>query len=417
MNMDQKLQADWLADAAVQQVFDLLGSEDEMVWVVGGAVRNTLIDVPVKDVDFATTCRPDVMLERARNAGVRAIPTGIEHGTVTLVIGKATFEVTTLRRDIETDGRHAKVTFTRDLKEDASRRDFTINALYADRNGMLSDPCGGLNDIDPVVIRFIGDAEERIAEDYLRSLRFYRFFAYYGQFRPDAAGIKATAKLKDGLDHLSAERIWQEMSRLFAAPDPSRALLWMRQAGVLTAILPESENWGIDEIHGLIATEQALDWGVDAVLRLMAVLPPNDERMTGLAKRWKLPNAVRDRMLAWATQPDIEPAIDDAAFARLLYRHTPQAIIDRLRLDVAKRRARQSNDFTAMGELARMTMLLDKAIDWQRPDLPVKGQDFVERGYEQGKALGDALKSVEDKWVKSGFTLKRDALLAMIKDS
>lgn len=411
---DVKLDADWLKDAAVQQVFDLLGRDGENAWAVGGAVRNTLLGVAVKDVDFATTCTPDIMLERARAANIKAVPTGIEHGTVTLVIGKQAFEVTTLRSDVATDGRHAQVAFTRDMAEDASRRDFTINALYVDPDGNLSDPCGGLGDIDPVVIRFIGDAEARIAEDYLRSLRFYRFFAYYGQFRPDAAGIKATAKLKAGLDQLSAERIWQEMSRLFAAPDPSRALLWMRQAGVLTAVLPESENWGIDEIHGLMAAEQALGWAPDAVLRLMAVVPSNEERMDGLAKRWKLSNSVRDRLLAWAAQPDIDPTIEDAAFARLLYRQNPQAIVDTLRLDVAKRRARQSSDFTAMGELARMTMLLEKAVDWQRPVLPVKGQDLVELGFEQGKPLGDALKALEDEWVASGFSLTRDVLLGKV---
>ncbi|MGB7430939.1 MAG: CCA tRNA nucleotidyltransferase [Ahrensia sp.] len=411
---DKKLTADWLADVAVQQVFDLLGNDGEEVWAVGGAVRNTLLSVGVKDIDFATTCTPDVMLARARAAEVKAVPTGIDHGTITLVIGKKTFEVTTLRSDVATDGRHAQVVFTRNMAEDASRRDFTINALYVDRDGTLLDPCDGLRDIDPVVIRFIGDAEARIQEDYLRSLRFYRFFAWFGQFRPDAAGIKATAKLKAGLDQLSAERIWQEMSRLLAAPDPSRALLWMRQAGVLTAVLPESENWGIDEIHGLIAAEQALGWLPDAVLRLMAVVPSNEERMAALAKRWKLSNSVRDRLLAWATQPDIAPTIDDGAFARLLYRHNQQAIIDTLRLDVAKRRARQSSDFTAMGELARMTMLLEKAVDWKRPVLPVSGQDFAVRGYEQGKALGEALKALEDEWVASGFSLTRDALLSKI---
>lgn len=411
MKTGETLQADWLAQDAVRKVFDLLDSDGETAWIVGGAVRNTLLGAPVKDIDFATTCTPQVILERARQTGVKAVPTGIDHGTVTLVIGKQTFEATTLRADVATDGRHATVAFTRDVREDAARRDFTVNALYVDRHGVLTDPCGGLDDIDPVVIRFIGDAEARICEDYLRSLRFYRFFAWYGQFRPDAAGIKATAKLKDGLAQLSAERIWQEMSRLFAAPDPSRALLWMRQAGVLTAILPESENWGIDEIHGMMATEQALEWQPDAVLRLMAIVPPNHERMAQLAKRWKLPNAVRDRLLAWADQPVIAPEIDDAGFARLLYRGNQQAIIDMMRLDVAKRRARQSSDFSAMGELARMTMLLDKARDWKRPVLPVKGQDLVERGYVEGKQLGDALKAAEDAWVRSDFKLDRDALL------
>ncbi|RVC41275.1 CCA tRNA nucleotidyltransferase, partial [Mesorhizobium sp. M4B.F.Ca.ET.088.02.2.1] len=223
----------------------------------------------------------------AEAAGFKTVPTGIEHGTVTAIAGGKTYEVTTLRADIETDGRRAKVSFGRDWKLDAERRDFTINALYAEADGNVVDLVGGIADIAARRLRFIGDAEARIREDYLRILRFFRFFAWYGDGRPDAEGLKACARLKDGLGQLSAERIWSELKKLLSAPDPSRALLWMRQAGVLTSVLPESEKWGIDAIHGLIRTEKDLGWAADPLLRLEAMVPPDAARMKTLAERLK----------------------------------------------------------------------------------------------------------------------------------
>ena len=190
-----------------------------------------------------------------------------------------------LRADVETDGRRAKVSFGRDWKLDAERRDFTINALYAEADGTVVDLVGGIADIEARRLRFIGDAEARIREDYLRILRFFRFFAWYGDGRPDAEGLKACARLKEGLGQLSAERVWSELKKLLSAPDPSRALLWMRQAGVLTSVLPESEKWGIDAIHGLTKAEKDLGWTPDPLLRLEAIVPPDAARMKTLAER------------------------------------------------------------------------------------------------------------------------------------
>ncbi len=234
----------WLQDAAVQRVFALLNADGGEGRVVGGAVRNALMGAPISDVDFATTNLPQVVMERAAAAGIKAVPTGIDHGTVTLVIDGRGFEVTTLRQDVETDGRRAKVSFGTDWQADAERRDFTINALYATADGDVVDLVNGLPDIETKTLRFIGDAHQRIAEDYLRVLRFFRFFAYCGSGRPDADGLRASARAKDKLDSLSAERVWSELRKLLAAPDPSRALLWMRTSGVLTAVLPETEKMG-----------------------------------------------------------------------------------------------------------------------------------------------------------------------------
>jgi poly(A) polymerase len=223
----------WFQDPRLTRVFSLLNADGGEGRVVGGAVRNSLMDLPVSDIDIATTLRPEAVMERAAEAGIKAVPTGLQHGTVTLVIDGKPFEVTTLRTDVETDGRHAKVAFSTDWKGDAERRDLTINALYADAKGEVVDLVGGLADIETRNIRFIGDAATRISEDYLRVLRFFRFFAYYGSGRPDAAGLKASAAARSKLSTLSAERVWSELRKLLSAKDPGRALLWMRTVATL----------------------------------------------------------------------------------------------------------------------------------------------------------------------------------------
>ena len=225
-------------------------------------------------MDIATTCLPDEVTKRAEANGFKCVPTGIAHGTVTVVVEGTPYEVTTLRADMATDGRRAEVAFGRDWKVDAARRDFTVNGLYADLDGRVIDLVGGIADIKSRTIRFIGDPEARIREDHLRILRFFRFFAWYGKGRPDAEGLKACARLKETVKQLSAERVWAELKKLLSAPDPSRALLWMRQSGVLSVALPESEKWGIDAVHGLVAAERDLSWPRDPLLRLMSIIPP-----------------------------------------------------------------------------------------------------------------------------------------------
>lgn len=281
----------WFRQPALRRVLDLLNADGGEARIAGGAVRNALMGVPAGDVDIATTLVPQEVVARAKAAGIKAVPTGIEHGTVTLVASGTPFEVTTLRRDVETDGRRAQVAFGTDWQQDAERRDLTINALYATADGEVVDLVGGLPDIETKTVRFIGDADQRIAEDHLRILRFFRFFAFYGGGRPDADGLRACARAKDKLAVLSAERVWSETKKLLAAPDPFRALLWMRQSGVLSAILPETEKWGIDTIPALVATEQALQWDPDPLLRLSAMVPPDAERLSALAQRLRLSRA------------------------------------------------------------------------------------------------------------------------------
>lgn len=403
--------AEWLDDEALQRLLAMLNAGGEEARIAGGAVRNALLGEAVADVDIATTTTPEETIRRAEAGGFRVAPTGIEHGTVTVIADGRGHEVTTLRADVETDGRRAKVVFGRDWKADAERRDFTINALYADADGTVVDFVGGLADIESRTLRFIGDAETRIREDHLRILRFFRLFAWYGHGRPDAEGLKACARLKDGLDKLSAERVWAELKKLLSAYDPSRALLWMRQAGVLSKALPESEKWGIDAIHGLVAAERDLGWGADAMLRLEAMVPPDQERMAGLAARLKLSNAEGDRLRSWAGAPKPAPGATESDLAKMLYRAGRQPVVDRLRLGLASARGRAAESNEALIEAGDYSRQLKYAAAWKAPKFPLKGADLQAIGVPAGPEMGKLLKRLEDAWVDADFRLDGGALL------
>lgn len=403
--------AGWLDDALVKRIFAALAADGGEARVVGGAVRNALLDEPVSDIDFATTHLPDRSSALLEAAGFRVVPTGIDHGTVMAVADGRGFEITTLRADIATDGRHAEVRFGVDWKADAERRDFTINALYCRADGAVVDDVGGLADIGTRTLRFIGQAETRITEDYLRILRFFRFFAQYGAGRPDGDGLRAVAKLKSGLDRLSAERIWTELKKLFSAEDPSRALLWMRQTGVLTVVLPETDKWGIDAVQGLVAARQAFDWPVDPILLLEAVTPPDEARRTAMATRLKVSTAERERLVAHAMQPALDPAMSEARLEKTLYRGDQAAILDHLRIALASRRAEAGALDSAVLHLARLAKF---AADYRRPTLPVSGKDLIDHGISAGPELGHTLRTLETLWVDSGFALTREALLARL---
>ncbi len=399
--------AAWLADADLQRLLAGLNRDGEEARIAGGAVRNTLLGVPVTDIDIATTAEPREVMRRAEALGYRTVPTGIAHGTVTVIAGGRPFEVTTLREDVETDGRHARVRYGRDWEVDARRRDFTINGLYALADGTVIDHVGGLADLELRRLRFIGDPEARIREDYLRILRFFRLFARYGEGRPDAAALKACARLKAGLDGLSAERVWSELKLLLSTRDPARALLWMRQTGVLTQILPETERWGMDSVHDLIAAEQALGWEPDALLRLETMLPPRVSVVEGLARRLKLSRHEARRLGDWARAETVAPDLSGPELRRLLYRNGNSGLADRIRLDLARELAR---DNPAGVEGYRR--LLDEALRWQAPRLPVSGRDLRSIGMEPGEAMGRMLAKLEEAWIASDFSLDRQELLA-----
>ncbi|MDQ0321240.1 poly(A) polymerase [Pararhizobium capsulatum DSM 1112] len=405
----------WFSAPALRRVFDLLNADGGEVRVVGGAVRNSLMGLQASDIDMATTLLPQEVMARASTAGIKAVATGIEHGTVTLIIDGKPFEVTTLRRDVETDGRHAEVAFGTDWKVDAERRDLTINALYADAAGEVIDLVGGLADIESRTVRFIGEAEKRVAEDYLRVLRFFRFFAWYGSGRPDADGLRACARARSKLSGLSAERVWAEMKKLLSAEDPGRALLWMRQAGVLTEVVPESEKWGIDAIPGLIAAERAFGWKPDPLLRLASIVPPNAERLAEMAKRLRVSKAETAFFAAWAASPTIPAAIADTAFDRMLYRNGAAGLVTRLKLAAAVTRQKTEGDLSLLAETARLKRLLARAEAWEKPVLPVSGADVLEAGVPAGPRVGELLQRLEDGWVDGNFNADRATLVARLK--
>ncbi len=406
----------WFRDKALHRVLSLLDADGGEGRVVGGAVRNSLMGLPVADIDIATTLLPEVVVERAEAAGIKAVPTGIAHGTVTLVIDGKPFEITTLRRDVETDGRRAVVAFSRDWLADAERRDLTINALYASADGEVVDLVGGLADLERRNIRFIGDAATRIAEDHLRILRFFRFFAYYGSGRPDADGLRACAAAKSKISMLSAERVWSEMKKLLAAPDPGRALLWMRQIGILTEVLPETEKWGIDAIPGLIAAEQALGWPAEPLLRLAAIVPPDAARLAKLAGRLRLSKAEGAYLQVWANAPIVKDDISEAAFDRLLYRHDPTGVAVRLKLALAVARSKAEGDFEEMARVARLGRLLERMAKWKKPAFPLNGADALAAGVDAGPRVGELLGKLEQEWLDGNFAMNRASLLARLKD-
>ena len=402
--MSDKIDQSWLKKPQLQTLLALLQENGEEARVNGGAVRNAIMEMPVNDVDVSTTLVPRDVILRMKAAGHKTVPTGIEHGTVTVIIDGEAYEVTTLRSDVETDGRHATVLYGRDWEVDARRRDLTMNALYCDADGKVYDPLGGMPDILSKTVRFIDDAETRIREDYLRILRFFRFFAWYGEFRPDAEGLKASARLKDELGTLSVERIWQELSKLFAAVDPSRAILWMRQTGVLTAVLPESEKWGIDSLPALMTGEQEHNWSPDPLLRMMAIVPPNPDKMRSLAGRLKLPNKVRDRLIDWAETDMPDADWKQLEFEKWLYRAKQQGAEDRLRLAVVVA------DDAAKKHLRQLKWLKR----YERPVFPIKGQDLLNQGVQAGPQVSEIMKKLENEWIEGGFKKSRDEMLATL---
>lgn len=412
-----RIEADWLHDESLQTILSVLGRDGEEARIVGGAVRNHLLGEPIGDVDIATTCLPEETVRRAEAAGLKTVPTGIEHGTVIIVAAHHGFEATTLREDVETDGRRAKVRFGRDWEADARRRDFTVNALYCEADGTIVDLIGGLDDIPSKTIRFIGEPEERIREDYLRILRFFRFFAWYGAGRPDSHGLLACARLKDGLDGLSMERVWTEMRRLLAAPDPSRAILWMRQTGVLSRVLPESEKWGTDALPGLIAAEKAFGWRADPMLRLASMIPHRAAEAEAVATRWKMANADRDRLTEWAAAPEARPDLSEGAFAKLLYRSKAEAVSDRVRLALALARSKADANPSWLETVAGYARLARFSESWKKPAFPLAGADLKAAGMKPGPEMGRVLRDLEDRWVESGFRLDRQALLDAVGDA
>jgi poly(A) polymerase len=397
----------WVADPATRQVIGALEAKGSPARFVGGCVRNALIGAPIADIDIATPEEPQSVLELLAAAGLKAVPTGIDHGTVTAVASGKSFEITTLRRDVTTDGRRATVAFTRDFGEDAGRRDFTVNAIYADESGLLYDYVGGVSDLLTRRVRFIGDPEARIAEDYLRILRFFRFHAWYGRGNLDPAGFAAAAKLKSGMAQLSAERIAHELLRLLEAPAPMPALAAMGQAGILALVLPEAEH--LERLGRLMAGEMGLGLQPDALLRLAALLPAEPARATALALRLKFSGEMRTRLTQLAEDDGtLMPGLSPVGIRAACYRTGFALYRDRVMLRFAR------NDETAF--VPHWSALIEAVESWPVPRFPLSGADLRARGVPEGVQLGRLLSELEADWIAGDFKSDRVQLLAALDE-
>jgi poly(A) polymerase len=397
--------APWLTSGGTARVLQLLNADGEEARVVGGAVRNALLKLPPGDIDIATTALPDEVMRRARNAGIKSVPTGIEHGTITLVIDGHPYEVTTLREDTETFGRKARVAFGRDWVRDAERRDFTMNGLSVDAMGIVHDYVGGLADVAARRVRFIGDPDQRIAEDYLRILRFFRIHAAFGVGDPDRDGSLACIRGRAGLASLSAERLRIEMLKLLVAHGASAAVLAMVDGGLLQSLIGGVAYTG--PLSAMMAIECELGLKADAIRRLAALTVAVTEDAKRLATRLRLSNAEAKALDSMGHRWWRFAAKSEADARRLLYRLGAERYRDRVLLAWAR-------DGGDVGS-ARWRDLAELPQRWSAPKFPLKAADFIARGLAEGPALGHVLTLAEDAWLAADFPLG-EAALASIAD-
>lgn len=396
----------WMQTASINSLFDALPQGS--LRFVGGCVRNALWGEPVGDIDLACKLEPDAVVKALKAANIRYVPTGLAHGTVTAVIEGRPFEITSLRRDVDTDGRRSTVAYTTDWAEDAQRRDLTMNALYADQSGRIFDPTGqGLADLKARKFRFVGDADMRVQEDYLRILRFFRFLAVYGgQEKVDAASLKACREHQSGLRQLSVERIWMELKKLLSAKNPVRTCHIMLTNGVLEIVLPEANN--VDGLEALVRLEGREGIKPDPLLRIMAMSAREPLQMALLTKRLKMSKVEATRLRSWADD-DAQLSTDMPERQRLaaIYKSGKQVILDRARL-------RAAGDRDAI-QSSRWMVLADLALGWQPPVFPVSGKDLAKAGVPKGPDMGKTLKALEALWIRSGFSSEKPQLLAALK--
>jgi poly(A) polymerase len=388
----KRITAKWLKEPALQRVFAIIAAAGGEARVAGGAVRNAIMGIPVGDVDLATTLSPQKVTEIFMGAGHSVYPTGIDHGTVTVVIDHRSFEITTLRRDVSTDGRRAVVSFTDDWMQDALRRDFTMNALYCDALGKIYDYTNGYQDILRNRIIFVGVASRRIKEDYLRILRYFRFMAVYPNLKADTAGLAACIKLKSGLRTLSAERLAQEMFKLLVGPKAVTVLKMMAVNKVLKNIIPYTEDF---RVVGRLPA--------DPLLRAFVLV--KDPK--ALREDWRLSNDQTKRIETLLDMPAPSPKLRENEQRRILYDVGPQAWADGVLVTWAKSRA-------PLTDRAWKRMLtLSKR--WPMPVFPVSGRDLIEIGHAPGPAMGLDLKQLEERWIASDFKPTKQDLLESLR--
>ena len=393
-----KLHPSWLDEVPTQRLLRALAKAGIEARFVGGCVRDALLKIETGDIDIATPALPEQVMAALATAKIKAVPTGLAHGTVTAVIPPRTFEITTLRRDVETFGRHARVAFDAGWAEDAARRDFTINAIYLAPNGTLDDPVGGRGDLAAHRVRFVGNPATRIAEDVLRVLRYYRFEARFGRGDGDAAARAACRDAVGKLAMLSAERVARELLRLIVGPDPIRVLAMMRDDHVLAALLPEATR--LDRLVALLPLAAA----DDAIIRLAALLDIDAAGAKAVAARLRLSMAETKRLAGLAAPRPLDPQADPKAWRLALYRLGEERYGDLALL------------LGADGQLkpAALRRLLDLAETWDIPAFPLGGDDVTALGIAPGPRVGQLLAAVRRWWEEGDFAADRDACLALL---
>ena len=411
--MASTVHAPWITAPATRAVIDALTAGGADVRFVGGCVRDALLGRESSDIDIGTPDRPEHVLALLTRANIetRTVPRGIEHGTVTAFSGGQRYEITTLRRDERTDGRHAEVAFTDDWREDAARRDFTINAMSATPNGTLHDHFGGQEDLAAGRVRFVGDPATRIAEDYLRLLRFFRFFAWYGRGEPDGVALAACADAAETIPSLSGERVRDEMMKLLADPDPLPALRAMQAASILARVLPEAQ--GTAHLVRLVKVEHDLSEPADPIRRLAALIVDADYDNTAnavavsvIANRWRLTNTEGERLVALVVPSQILTPTTD--------RHTQRRLLYRLGTDTL----RDLVFFVWAGWGGSETgwrAILDSTDSWEKPVFPVTGTDVLALGIPEGPEVGHYLTTIETWWIERDFVPDRKIALAMLR--
>jgi poly(A) polymerase len=405
----EKRIASLLDDPDIAAILGMLNANGEEGRIVGGAVRNLLLDLPISDIDLATTALPDTVMTRAEKQGWKTVPTGLAHGTVTVVVNKRPFEITTLRADIDTDGRHATVAMTRDFAIDAARRDFTINALSLSADGKIHDYGHGLNDIAKRCIRFFGEPERRIREDYLRILRFYRFNARFGAGPIDPVGRAACASLYPGMAILSGERIGAEMLKLLD-PQATRSLdvlHAMRDDQVLGQILGGLVD--VPAVERLAAQERAFDVPRDALRWLVALTVRGPDDAQRIGERLKLSRVHQDRLLRPFEMG--EAGESQRSIDAWLYRHGREAVMDQALLNLAL------ENWSGPSRRLWVEAAARRAESWMPPAFPLRAKDFASRGIAPGPTMGEALRRAEEQWLSQGLPLDAPTLQRIADDA
>lgn len=394
-----KLSPNWLNFPQTKRLISVFSEQNAQLRFVGGAVRDAVLGLEASDVDAATTLKPQEVLELLEKAKIRAIATSLEHGTITAVIDKKSFEITTLRRDVACDGRHAQIAYSNDWEDDAKRRDFTMNALYLGMDGELFDYFGGVEDARAGVVRFIGDARARICEDYLRILRFFRFYAIYGKGEVDKTALDACIEYADKISTLSGERIQHEMLKLLASKSPDNTLKLMQENGVFKQV------FGFN-LHSDIATKMAGELAALklALLILNADIPPQAV-LQNLAKRWKISGKLKDKLTVLITHVyDISLTLSIAEQKKLIRKFGADVFSDLVQLASCQSLGMDT-------DLRRYDEMRNLAKNWQIPVFPISGEDLLLLGMTQGKQLGERLKQLENTWEASDYALSREQLL------